>query len=52
LGKIEAIFRQKRLDLGKIEILYPQKHLVSYGYELYSLLGTTTSILRIVLMYE
>jgi len=32
MGKIQAKFKQKRLNLGKIEILHPQKHLVSYGY--------------------
>jgi len=32
LAKIEAKFGKKWLDLGKIKILYPQKHPISYGY--------------------
>jgi len=30
-GQIKAKFGQKRLDLGKIKILYPQKHSISNG---------------------
>jgi len=32
LGKIEVKFGQKWLYLGKIKILHPQKHSISYGY--------------------
>jgi len=31
LGKIVSKFGQKLLDLGKITILHPQKHLIFYG---------------------
>jgi len=34
LGKIEVKFGQKWLDLGKIKILHPQKHSISFGYGL------------------
>jgi len=32
LGKIEAKFGLKYLNLGKIKILHPLKHPISYGY--------------------
>jgi len=32
LGKIEEKFGEKWLDFGKIKILRPQKHSISYGY--------------------
>jgi len=31
LGNIEAEFGRKWLDLGKIKLLHPQKHSISYG---------------------
>jgi len=35
LGKIEAKFGQKRLDLGKIKILHPKKYSISYDCDVF-----------------
>jgi len=32
LGKVKAKFGQTWFELGKIKILHPQKHSISYGY--------------------
>jgi len=45
MSKIEAKFRKKLIDLGKIKILHPQKHPFSYEYEFDILLDSPFWIL-------
>jgi len=33
LGKFDKIWAQLRQNLGKIKVLHPQKHPISYGYD-------------------
>jgi len=51
MDKIEAKFEQKRLDLGKIKILHPQKHSISNGYAVNCLLTLCFCYLRFCVVY-